>query len=268
MLLRWRQWRRRRILERYRIDDRVWNAVLTDAPLFDRLDRGERERLRELTVLFLAAKRFFGAHGFEVDEYVRTSVASRAALLVLELDLDYYAGWRTVIVYPGGFVAEREVEDELGVVHAGMEALDGESMYGGAVVLNWDEARPDRHRSDADVVIHEFAHKLDERNGEANGMPPLHRDQSAREWARVFTDAFEVFTQEADAGAELPFDDYATTHPAEFFAVATETFFLRPQTLRVAFPEVYRALTVFYRQDPAPDSSRGLSVDPRLGDHG
>jgi hypothetical protein len=254
MLRWWQQRRRQRLLQRYAIDEALWQTVLAQSPQLDRLCVEERARLRELTVLFLARKRFFGAHGLEVDDYMRVSVASRACLLVLELGLDYYGGWRTVILYPGGFVAQREVEDEIGVVHTGAEALDGESMYGGAVVLNWEEAR--RNDDQADVVLHEFSHKLDEANGEANGLPPLHRElhrgMSGAEWSRVFSTAYQAFNGWVDDGMneDLPFDEYAATHPAEFFAVATETFFLRPRELLETLPDVYRQLARFYRQDP------------------
>lgn len=251
MMRLWREWRRRRLLERYAIDDALWTVVLEDSPLFDRLSTSERTHLRELTTLFLGSKRFFGTHGLAVDGYMQVSVASRACLLVLNLGLDYYVGWHTVILYPGGFVAERVVEDEIGVVHTGVEALDGESMYGGAVVLNWEEARPVRHGEPVDVVLHEFSHKLDERNGEANGLPPLHQDMSTAEWSQVFNDAYRTFTGWVEAGDPLPFDDYAATHPAEFFSVATESFFMEPGVLFRALPNVYRQLSRFYRQDPA-----------------
>lgn len=255
-----RRWRRRRLLERHAIDGARWQRTLAVSPLFDRLTDAERHRLRELTTLFLARKRFFGAHGLVVDDDMRASVASRACLLILGLDegLDYYQGWHTIVLYPGGFVAEREFEDEFGVVHSGYEELDGESMAGGAVALNWEEARPKRTSGGcdadvdpADVVIHEFAHKLDERNGEANGLPPLPADMSVAEWAEVFSSAYARFNDWAETDAELPFDDYAATHPAEFFSVATEAFLLAPARLRADLPDVYRQLARFYRQDPA-----------------
>lgn len=251
MLTWWRERRRQRLLSRFAIDASLWQGVLDDSPLFDRLSVEERARLHDLTVLFLAEKRFFGAHDLEVDDYMRASVAARACLLLLGLDLDYYSGWRTIILYPGGFVAEREVEDEIGVVHTGVEELDGESMYGGAVVLNWEEARPIRDDDEVDVVVHEFAHKLDERTGEANGLPPLHRDMPVADWSRVFNDAYDTFASWLEAGEELPFDEYAATDPAEFFSVATETFFLQPRDLLSRLPAVYDQMVQFYRQDPA-----------------
>jgi MtfA peptidase len=251
MLKRWRAWRHHRLMTRHAIDDDLWRSVLRDSPLFDRLAADEQARLRELTVLFLAEKRFFGAHDLAVDDYMRTSVAARACLLLLGLDLEFYAGWRTVILYPGGFVAEREVEDEIGVVHTGLEELDGESMYGGAVVLNWEEAVPQREDLEMDVVLHEFAHKLDERSGATNGLPPLPGDMAVADWARIFNEAYDRFQLWLDDGAALPFDEYAATDPAEFFAVATETFFLRPADLLGYLPGVYDQMARFYRQDPA-----------------
>jgi MtfA peptidase len=249
----WRERRRRRLLNRYAIDADLWRAVLADSPLFDRLSADERARLYELTVLFLVEKRFFGAHELTVDDYMRASVAARACLLVFALEpaLDYYSGWRTVILYPSGFVAEREFEDEIGVVHTGEEALDGESMYGGSVVLNWEEARPVRDGDAVDVVLHEFAHKLDERTGEANGLPPLHDDMSVSEWSAVFCAAYDTLNLQLDEGEDVPLDEYAATDPAEFFSVVTEAFFLQPQDLRDELPEVYAQLALFYRQDPA-----------------
>ncbi len=256
MLERWRKWRRSRLLARYAVDSTLWRRVLEAFPMFARLSPAERARLYELTVLFLAGKRFFGTHGLQVEDFMRVSVAARACLLVLGLGLTYYRGWRTVILYPGGFVAEREVEDEFGVVHTGVEALDGESMHRGAVVLNWEEAAPagpgpDREGEGLDVVLHEFAHKLDEQSGDANGMPPLPGDMPVREWSEAFLAGYDTFVGWLEAGAEPPFDEYAATDPAEFFAVATETFFLRPQALLEALPAVYRQLARFYRQDPA-----------------
>jgi hypothetical protein len=259
-MLRWlAERRRRRLLERYAIDDGLWRAVLEDSPAFDRLSVPERARLRELTALFLADKRFFGTHGLTVTDYMCVSIASRACLLVLSLGLDYYGGWRTIVVYPGGFVAHREVEDEIGVVHTGLEALDGESMYGGAVALNWEEALPVRDHEPLDVVLHEFAHKLDEGTGDANGLPPLHADMSVTDWSDVFTRAFAAFGRWVDEDAPLPFDEYAATHPAEFFAVATEAFFLAPEAMIEQLPRVYDQLARFYRQDPGRITDRALA---------
>jgi MtfA peptidase len=251
MLQRLAAWRRARILRRHAIADALWRQVVGELPLLARLTGDELARLRELATMFLHQKTLVGTHELVVDDYMRVVIAAQACLPVLNLGLDYYRGWYTVILYPGAFVAPREVEDETGVVHSGFEELDGESAEGGPVVLAWDEARPQPDNDDYNVVVHEFAHKLDECNGAPNGLPPLHAGMSVAAWSASMNAAFEAFNAAIDRGDEPPFDDYAGSDPAEFFAVASELFFTRPDTLRSAYPDAYAQLAAFYRQDPA-----------------
>ena len=251
MLQRWRAWRRARILRRYAIADAVWRRVVEELSILARLTNNEVDRLRELSTLFLHQKTLVGAHALNVDDYMRVVVAAQACLPILNLGLTYYRGWYTVILYPGAFVAPREVEDETGVVHSGFEELDGESAEGGPVVLAWDEARPRPIGEAYNVVLHEFAHKLDELNGAPNGLPPLHTGMSVAAWSTAMNAAFETFNAIIERGDEPPFDDYAGTDPAEFFAVITELFFTVPAELRTEYPDVYAQLAAFYRQAPA-----------------
>ena len=250
MLDRIRAWRRARILERHAITDVLWRRCTDELHILDRLDATELERLRELTTLFLHQKKIVGAHELAVDDAMRTIVAAQACLPVLNLGLDVYRGWYTIILYPGAFVAHREVHDEGGVVHTGYEELDGESAEGGPVVLSWEEARPLPADEVYNVVVHEFAHKLDESTGAPNGLPPLHADMSVATWSTVMTAAFDAFNALLDRNEEPPFDDYAGTDPAEFFAVTSELFFAAPDVLMDAYPDVYAQLRAFYRQDP------------------
>ena len=243
-----RAWRRKRILARRPLDEALWQRVTGDLPILERLNADEFARLRELVTVFVREKSFYGAHEFGVDDYMRVVVAAQACLPILNLDIDYYRGWYSIVLYPGGFVAEREFEDEDGIVHTGYEELDGESAEGGPIALAWDEAQPQPAGSPYNVVIHEFAHKLDELTGVPNGLPPLHPDMSVKTWANVMNAAFEDFTAAAAADPEL--DDYAATDPAEFFAVMSELFFTVPDELREDQPGVYEQLAAFYRQDP------------------
>jgi Mlc titration factor MtfA (ptsG expression regulator) len=254
-------WRRARILHRNAIDDVLWQRVVGELAILDRLTDAELSQLRDLATLFLHQKTFVGAHGLEVNDYMRVVVAAQACLPILNLGLDYYRGWYTVILYPDSFVAHREVvEDETGVVHTGYEELDGESAEGGPVVLAWHEARPQPDAEAYNVVLHEFAHKLDEFNGGANGLPPLHADMSVAKWSGVMNAAFEAFNAAIDRGEEPPFDDYAGTDPAEFFAVISELFFTVPDTLLAEYPDVCMQLAAFYRQDPQKTKTqRGMS---------
>jgi hypothetical protein len=250
MLERLRAWRRTRVLERHSIDDLLWQRVVGELPILDRLDVDELARLREIATLFLHQKRIVGAHELAVDNYMRVTIAAQACLPILNLGIDFYRGWYTVILYPGAFVAHREVHDEDGVVHTGYEELDGESAEGGPVVLSWEEARPLPDGDAYNVVVHEFAHKLDELTGVPNGLPPLHAGMSVEAWSAALAAAFDSFNAELDRGEEPPFDDYAGTDPAEFFAVVSELFFTAPDALDDVYPRVYEQLRAFYRQDP------------------
>jgi hypothetical protein len=243
-------WRRARILRRFGVDDALWQRVVDELAILDRLTDDELVRLRELATLFLHQKTLVGTHGLAIDDYMRVVIAAQACLPILNLGLDYYRGWYTVILYPGAFVAPREVEDETGIVHTGYEELDGESAEGGPVALAWEEARPQPIEEVYNVVLHEFAHKLDEFNGGANGLPPLHADMSVATWSGVMNTAFEAFNAAIERGEEPPFDDYAGTDPAEFFAVISELFFTVPGGLRDEYPDVYAQLAAFYRQSP------------------
>ena len=227
--------------------DRLWSQVLASSSLFDKLDDDERARLHALALQFCARVHFSGARGFAVSPFVELAIAAQACLLVLDLGLEHFSEVRTVILYPEGFVAYREEEDDIGVVHTGYEALDGESIEQGAVVLAWDEARPQREDSPCNVVLHEFAHKLDEGTGTCNGVPVLASRALRERWQQAFGAAYEHFCKSVEAcGDDLGFDDYAATSPAEFFAVCVEYFFASPDTLRGIFPEVHALLETYF----------------------
>ena len=250
MLKQFRAWRRARTLERHPIADDLWRTTVDSLHILDRLDDAEIARLRELATLFLRQKGFVGAHGFEVTDAMRVTIAAQACLPILNLGLEYYRGWYTLILYETAFVAHRERRDEDGIVHTGYEELDGESAEGGPLVLSWDEAQPQAADEPYNVVVHEFAHKLDELTGAPNGLPPLHRDMSVEAWSRAMTAAYDAFNDLLDRDEEPPFDDYAGSDPAEFFAVTSELFFAAPDVVIDAYPQVYAQLKLFYRQDP------------------
>lgn len=230
----------------------------------DGLTENELLRLRELSTIFVAEKSFVGTHELVVSDFMRVAVAAQACLPILNLGLGYYRDWFTVVLYPGAFVAHREVADEDGIVHTGYEELDGESMAGGPMALSWEESDPRAIDREANVVVHECAHKLDELTGEPNGLPPLHTNMRLDEWSAAFARAFEHFSATAEHAAaadDFEFDDYAATDAAEFFAVMTEAFFENPAALQDEYPAVYAQMRQFYRQDPAlRQRSDGASV--------
>jgi Mlc titration factor MtfA (ptsG expression regulator) len=236
-------WRRKRVLARHRIDDALWARATKGLSFLPR-----NPKLRELVLLFLAEKEFAGAHGLEVTDEMRISVAAQACLPILELGLDWYGGWRGIVVYPGDFRVRRTEVDEHGVVHEWDDELAGEAMPGGPVVLSWDALARD---PSINVVIHEFAHKLDMLNGTADGVPPLHAGMDRAAWIKAFEDAYDGFCDAVDRGRDTWLDPYAAEHLSEFFAVISEAFFREARETRRRYPDVYDQLRSFYRQDPA-----------------
>jgi len=248
--MRWfRNWRRTRTLERSSLDQPLWERVLDRYPFTQVLSAEERSRLRDCVILFLDEKSIVGAGGLVVTEEMRLAIAAQACMLVLNLDFDCYRGWVEVIVYPGEFVAEYQYVDEAGVEHHVEEPMTGESWLAGPVILSWADAQM-RGEQGYNVVIHEFAHKLDMLNGDANGFPPLHPGMDREAWTGAFGVAYEDFCARVDRGESTTIDPYAAEAPAEFFAVLSEAFFEIPQTVLAEYPAVYRQLAAFYRQDP------------------
>jgi hypothetical protein len=243
-----RDWKRRRILSRHRIEDALWNGIARDLPFIARLDADESRRLRDLALVFLAEKQFSAERGLVLTDAMRLSIAAQAVLPVLELGLDWYSGWSGIVVYPGDFRVERTEMDEHGVVHEWEDQLAGESWAGGPVVLSWDALK---NEPGINVVIHEFAHKLDMLNGEADGVPPLHEGMERKAWMHAWREAWEGFCDALERGRETWLDPYGAEHESEFFAVMSEVFFLDPLEARRRYPDVYKQLKLFYRQDPA-----------------
>lgn len=251
MLSHFKAWHRRRILKNESVPDDVWQRALFRLECLRRLRPAELERLRECVILFLHAKQISGAHGLIVTDEMHVLIAAQACILILNLDLDYYAGWVEIIVYPGEFVRDYEYVDEDGVVHLISEPLSGESWLGGPVILSWEDTAAAEAGAGYNVVIHEFAHKLDMLNGDANGFPPLHADMSRQRWSEAFGKAYANFCKSVDEDEAIEVDSYAAENPAEFFAVMSEAFFEMPLVVKLHFRSVYEQLVLFYRQDPA-----------------
>ena len=231
------------------LDEDTWQAVM-ERPVFDGLNAEERTRLRELATKLLADKAFSGADDLQVDDGMATAIAAFAALPVLNIGYGWYEGWREIVVYPGEYVYDGEQMDEAGVVHHVRHVRSGEAMAGGPMVLSWQDVEYSGLGEGFNVVIHEFAHKLDMKNGEANGRPPLHSGISPANWARDFQAAYDDLCHRVDNGEETMIDPYATDSPAEFFAVLSEYFFEAPDVLQQEYLAVYGQLVSFYKQDP------------------
>ncbi len=245
-----RNWLDRRIVARSSLTPAQWEAAFSSLPLLLGLSSNERNRLRELAILLMHRKTFEGAHGLDVTPAMSLQIALQACLPILELDLDAYEGWTSIIVYPSGFAPQRVFQDEYGVEHFVQSELAGEAWSRGPVILSWDDASRSGDVDGYNLVIHEFAHKLDMQNGYANGFPPLHAEMDATVWSRVFSKDFEDFQRKCNAGVNLGISDYAASSPAEFFAVLSEVFFEQPRVLDRHYASVYAQMRLYYRQDP------------------
>ncbi len=221
--------------------------------MFDRLNNRQLTRLRKLTGLFLHEKQFTAAGGLQLSNIMKVQIASQACLLILNRNFSDFDGWHEVIVYPDAFLVEYEHIDEAGVMHRSERALGGEAWGRGPVILSWADADPDKQDSrslGSNVILHEFAHKLDMLNGVANGMPVLNKDMKREDWTRKFSCAYDRLLRELEHGRHVSIDPYAAESPAEFFAVVSEYFFMAPEFLQEQYPGVYREVSSYYRQNP------------------
>ncbi len=228
------------------------------------LDDAERDHLRQLVQVFVAEKEWEGLGGLEITDEIRVTIAAEACLLILGLEHSLYRQVESILVYPKTVVAPPQPQSFFGIsrepVHGGMPVL-GQAMQRGPVVLVWDAVRRDsaNARDGHNVVMHEFAHKLDMLDGGADGVPPLADDATYRRWIEVFQREYDDLQRRTDRGQRTYLGDYALTNGAEFFAVATEHFFEQPLRMQRDHTAMYEVLRDFYRQDTATRERRGRS---------
>jgi len=236
-----------------------WRELLVRRyPLYSRLPPADRQELEGHILVFLAEKRFEGCGGQEITDEVRVLIASQACLLLLHRDTDYYPRLRSILVYPSSYLVKTLQSEVDGTVTEQEEVRLGESWSHGAVVLAWDEAiagAVELHKR-RNLVLHEFAHQLDEEDGIVDGVPLLgdstlwRISRRHRIWAKVLSAEFQQLRRAAAEGKETVLDTYGARNPAEFFAVVTECFFEQPSRLKEQHPALYAELKEFYRQDP------------------
>ncbi len=247
----WAAWRRGRI--RRQPFPAAWRELLRRRmPMYSRLPAPLQLALKKHTQVLLAEKPFIGCSGLEVTTEMRVLIAAQAALLLLNGHGGYFPRLRQILVYPGAFVADRAHSDEHGVVHDTRRALAGESWQQGQVLLSWDDVVAGAADADdgRNVVIHEFAHQLDQARGHANGAPWLGRRERYARWAKVLGAEFNTLRQRLNAGEQGLIDAYAATEPAEFFAVVSEHFFEQAPALAAGHPALYDEFARYYGVDP------------------
>ena len=244
------------------VPDNWRDIVARNVPLAAGLSPEERERLLRLIQVFIHDKPFEGCGGLEITEEMRVTIAAHACLLLLHLEGPCYPTVKRILVYPSAFQPKRVLPRHYAGVVPGPVAESGEAWRDGIVVLSWDDVqRGGADPADGDdVVLHEFAHALDQEDGDAGGTPVLDSPSLVRSWARVLSAHYEQLQRDVEGGRATVLDEYGASNPAEFFAVATETFFEKPDQLRTAEPDLYEQLRRFYRQDPASRSPRPPSA--------
>ena len=245
----YRNWRRERQLQTPFPEN--WRATLeSQVPLFPGLPAKLKRQLEQHVQLFLAEKSFYGCDGFEADDTVRLTIAGHACLLIMNRSYSDFDDIRSILVYPDAYRV-RDIEHDGLVVSESNEIRAGEASSYGQVVLAWTQCEegavnPAGHHN---VILHEFAHQLDYLDGTADGAPPLSGEQ-ARHWQETMTQAYEHLRQSLQHHQKPWLDPYGATEPAEFFAVLTEAFYQQPGHLKAEQPDVYEALSRFYRLDP------------------
>jgi len=230
-----------------------WQQLLIDKlPVYQKLPDFLQQELQQKIKHFLYTKVFIGCAGLTIIDEIRVIIAAEANLLILNRPSNGYINLKWIYVYPSVFIAKREVANEYGLVAKTRTALLGESWQNGRIILAWDNVESgmrDFHDGH-NVVLHEFAHQLDQESGQANGAPLLYTKDSYQIWSRIFSHEFEQLQKELQQGKHTLIDQYGATNPAEFFAVVTEVFFEKPHALHKLHPELFILLKDYYRLDP------------------
>ena len=244
-------WRLKRALQQP-MPDGLRAILERNIPIYRNMPAPLREQLHKLVQQFLHQKKFVGCEGLEIDDEVRVTIAGQACLLLLNRPTRVYPGLHAVLVYPTAFLVPRNHVDAAGVVTETRQDLLGESWGDGRVVLSWDHVRRGAHdwTDGQNVVLHEFAHQLDSESGSNNGAPYLGSQSSYRSWAAVLSRDFANLRADAMLRQQSVLDHYGATSPAEFFAVATETFFEKPYQMAERHPALFAEFEKYYRVDP------------------
>lgn len=230
-----------------------WKQIVQkNVPLYNYLPGLLREQLHGFVHVFMAEKNFEGCAGLDVTEEIKVTIATQACILLLNRRPKYFSKLRTILVYPHTYVAKTKSSNGTITVN-GRSVRLGESWQNGPVVLAWDSVKGGTlNITDArNVVIHEFAHQLDQEDGSADGAPILEGRSRYAAWARVLSKEYEGLQKKKRKRRRSILNKYGATNPAEFFAVATETFFEKSRQMQKRHPQLYDELRSYYKLDPA-----------------
>ena len=252
--------KRRRAKLRRRPFPEAWLEIIREnVPVYGRMPEEAQDELLEHVQVFLHEKRFEGCGGLEITDEIRVTIAAQACVLLVHRKSRYFPKLRSILVYPQAYVTKATSWSEDGTLTEEASHRLGESWSTGSVVLSWNASKHGAasEHDGQNVVFHEFAHQLDQEDGSADGAPILGRGVALTErrsmyvsWARIMQDEYDRLVDLVERGKKTFLDDYGATNPAEFFAVATETFFEQPRLLKKRHPELYGELKQYYCQDP------------------
>jgi MtfA peptidase len=231
-----------------------WERILEkNVSLYRYLPDALKQQLHSDIKIFITEKHFEGLGGLEITDEIKVTIAAEASMLLLNRKHSDYPRLSSILVYPSAYVAKQKTIINGGVYIEGQSVRLGESWQHGSVILAWDVVRQGAINSQDghNVVLHEFAHQLDQEDGIADGAPILEKSSSYAAWARILNREFEHLRSNVEHHKKNVLDNYGATNPPEFFAVATETFFEKPEQLKKKAPDLYYELRSFYKVDPA-----------------
>ncbi len=231
----------------------LWNSIIeNNLPIYLRLSPNERRRLQGHIQVFLAEKQFIGCGGLRVTEEMKLTIAAVACLLLLNERGEYFPKLRSILIYPNTYFVNKTVAIDDYVVEESSEARLGESWTHDQVILSWEQVEQDtRNWQDGhNVVLHEFAHQLDQEDGSMQGVPNLLHKSDYALWSQIMTQEYQQLRDHLHRGIRTVIDSYGATNPVEFFAVVTETFFEKPQQLLDQHRALYELLQFYYQLDP------------------
>jgi Mlc titration factor MtfA (ptsG expression regulator) len=249
--------RRKRLAAEPFPDD--WLAIIErNVPFYRLLGPGDRKELLGHILIFIGEKHFEGCGGLQITDEIKVTIAAQACILLLHRQTDYYPGLSSILVYPRSYVAGGIRYHGNGIFSEGPDVRLGESWHSGSVVLSWDDVRhgaADIHDGH-NVVFHEFAHQLDSSFAKGDSTPVMNNSSSFIAWARILQKDYDKLRRDVASNIDTFLDRYGAVNPAEFFAVATEYFFEKPQQLKKKHPALFEELKRFYQQDPTEWSDR------------
>ena len=229
------------------------SIVQSNVPYYRLLTEDRQQELHGLIHVFLNEKEYEGCNGLTITDEIRLTIAAQACILLLGRKTDFYPTVRTILVYPHTYFAPTKKYLDNGAVFEGTEQRLGESWSHGAVVLSWDDVLQGASdiQDGHNLVFHDFAHQLDNETGSVEGAPVLPEYTMYITWARVLSEEYQTLIDNILHNRKTVMDEYGSTSPAEFFAVATECFFEKPIQLKKSYPNLYDQLKIFYQQDTA-----------------